>query len=148
MEKNIDYVKLVTQAQLGDKECLNRLAEAAGERLYTYVYRYTLSDELTEDIVQESILKMLEVLNELKEADRFWPWLFKIALNKIFSHHRAEHKRRTVSKPAAGLGDVQRQRQTAIANVVGQELKEIVFAAMQKLKPEHRAVMTLESRNF
>jgi RNA polymerase sigma-70 factor (ECF subfamily) len=143
MEKNIDYVQLVTQAQLGDKECLNRLAEAVNERLYTYIYRYTLSDELTEDIVQESILKMLEVLNELKEADRFWPWLFKIALNKIFSHRRAEHKRRTVSKPAAGLGDVQRQRQTAIANVVGQELKEIVFAAMQKLKPEHRAVINM-----
>jgi RNA polymerase sigma-70 factor (ECF subfamily) len=143
MEKNSDYVQLVTQAQLGDKECMNRLAEAARERLYTYVYRYTLSDELTEDIVQESILKMLEVLNELKEADRFWPWLFKIALNKIFSHRRAEHKRKTVSKPAAGLGDAQRQRQTAIANVVGQELKEIVFAAMQKLKPEHRAVINM-----
>jgi RNA polymerase sigma-70 factor (ECF subfamily) len=143
MEKNIDHVQLVTQAQLGDKECLNRLAEAARERLYTYVYRYTLSDELTEDIIQESILKMLEVLNELKEADRFWPWLFKIALNKIFSHRRAEHKRRTVSKPAAGPGDAHRQRQTAIANVVGQELKEIVFAAMQKLKPEHRAVINM-----
>ena len=143
MEKNIDYVQLVTQAQLGDKECLNRLAEEVRERLYAYVYRYTLSDELTEDIVQESILKMLEVLNELKEADRFWPWLFKIALNKVFGHRRAEHKRRTVFKPAAGLGDVQRQRQTAIANVVGQELKEIVFAAMQKLKPEHRAVINM-----
>ncbi len=111
MEKNIDYTQLVTKAQLGDKESLNRLAEAVEERLYTYVYRYTLSDELTEDIVQESILKMLEVLNELKEADRFWPWLFKITLNKIFSHRRAEHKRKTVSKPAVGLGDSQRQRQ-------------------------------------
>ena len=143
MEKNSDYVQLVTQAQLGDKESLNRLAEGVRERLYTYVYRYTLSDELTEDIVQESILKMLEVLNELKEADRFWPWLFKIALSKIFGHRRAEHMRKTIPKPAAGLGDVQRQRQTAIANVVGQELKEIVFTAMQKLKPEHRAVINM-----
>ncbi|NIP54197.1 MAG: sigma-70 family RNA polymerase sigma factor, partial [Phycisphaerae bacterium] len=143
MEKNVDYVQLVTKAQLGDKESLNRLAEAVEERLYAYVYRYTLSEELTEDIVQESILKMLEVLNELKEADRFWPWLFKIALNKIFSHRRAEHKRKNFPKPVAGLGDAQRQRQTAIANVVGQELKEIVFAAMQKLKPEHRAVINM-----
>ncbi|MBW8041586.1 MAG: sigma-70 family RNA polymerase sigma factor [Planctomycetes bacterium] len=143
MEKNLDYVQLVTQAQLGDKECLNRLAEAVRERLYAYVYRYTLSDALTQDIVQESILKMLEVLNELKEADRFWPWLFKIALNKVLIHRRAENKRRTVSKPVAGLGDLQRDRQTAIANVVGQELKEIVLAAMQKLKPEHRAVINM-----
>jgi RNA polymerase sigma-70 factor (ECF subfamily) len=143
MEKNIDYVKLVTQAQLGDKECLNRLAEAARERLYAYVYRYTLSDGLTHDIVQETILKMLEVLNELKEADRFWPWLFKIALSKILTHRRAENKRRSVSKSIANLADVQGDRQAAIANVVGQELKDIVLAAMQKLKPEHRAVINM-----
>ena len=143
MDKNIDYVKLVTQAQLGDKECLNRLAEAARVRLYPYVFRYTLSDELTEDIVQETILKMLEVLNELKEADRFWPWLFKIALNKILIHRRAEQKRRNFPKSTANLVDTQRERQAAIANVVGQELKDIVLEAMQKLKPEHRAVINM-----
>ncbi len=143
MEENVDYVELVTKAQLGDKECLNRLAEAVRERLYNYVYRYTLSDELTQDIVQETILKMLEVLNELKEADRFWPWLFKIALSKILINRRAEHKRRSVPKPAANPADTQLERQAAIANVVGQELKDIVISAMQKLKPEHRAVINM-----
>jgi RNA polymerase sigma-70 factor (ECF subfamily) len=143
MEKNVDYVKLVTKAQLGDKESLNRLAEAARVRLYPYVYRYTLSDELTQDIVQEIILKMLEVLNELKEADRFWPWLFKIALSKILTNRRAEHKRKNISKTAANLADNQHDRQAAIAHVVGQELRDIVIAAMQKLKPEHRAVINM-----
>ena len=38
---------------------------------------------------------------------------------------------------------MQRDRQTAIATVVGQELKDIVLAAMQKLKPEHRAVINM-----
>ena len=143
MEENVDYVELVTKAQLGDKECLNRLAEAARVRLYTYVYRYTLSDELTQDIAQETILKMLEVLNELKEADRFWPWLFKIALSKILISRRAEQKRRSVPKSAANLADTRHEKQAAIANVVGQELKDIVIAAMQKLKPEHRAVINM-----
>ncbi|MHC4739933.1 MAG: RNA polymerase sigma factor, partial [Planctomycetota bacterium] len=79
MEKSVDYVGLVEKAQLGDKECLNRLAEAVRERLYSYVYRYTLADDLTNDIVQESILKMLEALGELRETEKFWPWLYKIA---------------------------------------------------------------------
>jgi len=143
MEENVDYVELVTQAQLGDKECLNRLAEAVRVRLYPYVYRYTLSDELTEDIVQEIILKMLEVLNELKEADRFWPWLFKMALNKVLIHRRDEHKRRDVSKSAANLSDTQHEKQAAIADVVSRELRDIVISAMQKLKPEHRAVINM-----
>ena len=88
MEESIDYAGLVQKAQLGDKECLNRLAEAVRERLYAYVYRYTLADDLTGDIVQESILKMLEAIGELREAEQFWPWLYKIALNKIRHHHR------------------------------------------------------------
>ena len=47
MEKSIDYIELVQQAQLGDKVCLNRLAEAARECLYAYVYRHTLTEDLT-----------------------------------------------------------------------------------------------------
>jgi len=40
------------KAQLVDKECLNRLAEAARARLREYVQRLTLQEDLTEDIVQ------------------------------------------------------------------------------------------------
>ena len=72
MEESTDYAELVQQAQLGDKKCLNRLAEAGRERLHAYVYCYTLADDLTHDIVQESILKMLEALGELRETQQFW----------------------------------------------------------------------------
>ncbi len=143
MKTNIDFVRLVQQAQLGDKECLTRLAEAVNERLYSYVYRHTLAADLTQDIVQETILKMIEVLGELKEADRFWPWLFKIALSKIFTHRRAERQRRDMSKTIASTPGSQDDKQTAIANMVGQELREVVFSAMQGLKPRHRAVINM-----
>ena len=43
MKNTINYIELVQQAQLGDKECRNRLAEAVRERLYSYVYRHTLT---------------------------------------------------------------------------------------------------------
>ena len=104
MEKSIDYVDLVQQAQLGDKDCMNRLAEAVREPLYAYVYRYTLADDLSHDIVQESILKMLEALGQLREAEQFWPWLYKIALNKIHLHHRKEeqHHRSISTKKWSG----------------------------------------------
>src|SRR3989339_1006027 len=140
MEKSIDYVELAKQAQLGDKECLNRLAEAVRERLYSYVYRYTLADDLTNDIVQESILKMLETLGELREAEQFWPWLYKIALNKIRLHHRNRQNHRTVSEPDTNPS-CNRDSQEAIADMVYNEFREAVFAAMQELKPEHRSII-------
>lgn len=78
-----NYIELVEQAQLGDEQSLNRLAELARERLRVYVYRLTLSDDLTQDVLQESMLEMFKFLDKLEKADRFWPWLRRIAANKI-----------------------------------------------------------------
>jgi RNA polymerase sigma-70 factor (ECF subfamily) len=143
MEKSIDYVGLVQQAQLGDKESLNRLAEVVRERLYAYVYRYTLAEDLTGDIVQESILKMLEALGELREADQFWPWLCKIALNKIRLHHRKEQQHRKRPDPDMNHSQRHKDSQEVIAGVVYQEFRETVFAAMRELKPKHRSVINM-----
>ena len=141
MEKSVDYVGLVQKAQLGDKECLGRLAEAARERLYSYVYRYTLADDLTNDIVQESILKMLEAIGELREVEKFWPWLYKIALNKIHLQHRNEPHHRGLAEPDMNQAQKHKDSQEVIAGVVYQEFRESVFAAMRELKPEHRSII-------
>jgi RNA polymerase sigma-70 factor (ECF subfamily) len=143
MEKDIDHVRLVKRAQLGDKECLERLARLAEESLRSDVLRMTLEPHLTDDIVQETILKMLKVLGELKEADRFWPWLYKTALNKVRLHHRSRKCGSTVSLEAmADLSD-QKASQEAMSNLVAEELRQIVFKAMWQLKPRHRVVLTL-----
>jgi len=143
MEKSVDYVGLVEKAQLGDKECLGRLAEAARERLYSYVYRYTLADDLTNDIVQESILKMLEAIGELREVEKFWPWLYKIALNKIHLQHRNEGHHRGPAEPDMNQVQKHKDSQEVIAGVVYQEFREAVFAAMRELKAEHRSIINM-----
>ncbi len=143
MEKSVDYIVLVEKAQLGNKECLNRLAVAVRERLYSYVYRYTLADDLTNDIVQESILKMLEAIGELREVEKFWPWLYKIALNKIHLYHRNEGHHRGPAEPDMNQTQKHKESQEVIAGVVYQEFRETVFAAMRELKAEHRSIINM-----
>lgn len=143
MDATFDYITLVRQAQRGDKVSLSRLAQGATERLRTDVYRLTMRHDLTEDIVQETILEMFKILSELREADRFWPWLYKIALNKLRNFFRKERRRKTVPiSPAteSGTGD---DGEEVISNAVTQELKQIVFTAMRSLKPQQRAVITM-----
>jgi RNA polymerase sigma-70 factor (ECF subfamily) len=143
MGRDIDLVDLVKRAQFGDKECLDSLAEAAEERLRLNVYRLTMEHDLTEEIVQETMLKMLKVLNELKEADRFWPWLYRIALNKIHLHHRKGRHGKTVPLSAVADTGTQEDRQDAMAEIISRELKDVVTKAMRQLKPAHRTVLTL-----
>ena len=143
MEKTVDHVRLVKGAQLGDKESLDRLTEVAGERLRVDVFRLVLQEELAGEIVQESLFEMLRVLKDLKDADRFWPWLYKIALNKVRLHYRAEQRRKAVTVSAAAEKAAQEGGEAVMAGAISEELKDIVIGAMRRLKPRHRAVLTM-----
>lgn len=143
MPNNDECAKLVKQAQLGDKGAFNCLAEAARERLRTDFYRLTLDYDLTQEIVQESLLEMLKILRDLKEPDKFWPWLYKIALNKLRLQHRRRNRRKTVPLSDVADGNLPGQSQDVMADALSQELKQIVLGAMRRLKPRHRAVLTM-----
>ncbi|MHC4325993.1 MAG: RNA polymerase sigma factor [Planctomycetota bacterium] len=138
-----EHAELVRKAQLGDKECLNRLAEAARVHLREYVLRLTLREDLTQDIVQESILEMFKVFDKLKRAEKFWSWLDGIAFNKIRRHYGRQWRHKTIS-----LSDIDRQiaignSQSALAEMINRELKQIVLISMRELSPRYRAVLTM-----
>jgi RNA polymerase sigma-70 factor (ECF subfamily) len=143
MVDNDIYIGLVRQAQLGDERSLNRLAELARERLRMYVYRITLSDHLTQDILQESMLEMFKFIDKLEKAERFWPWLRTIAANKINRHYRQAQNKDGASTPEAPPGKLQEKGQEAVAYLITEELKQTVFAAMNQLRPKHRRVLVL-----
>ena len=78
---------LIHEAGLGNKACLNELAEIAADRIRAFVFRLTLQDDLAQDISQETITEMLEIFKKLRHRDRFWYWLYGIAYNKIRRHY-------------------------------------------------------------
>jgi len=142
MDNKGEYIDIVKQAQLGDEKSMNRLAELARERLRAYLYRLTLAEDLTQDILQESMLEMLKFLDKLQRPDRFWPWLFKIAGNNLRDHRNREQLRSRT--PMSKTPDVESaDEQQVFENLVGQELKRVISAAMSVLKPRHRKVLIL-----
>jgi len=137
------YSELVVKAGQGDKDSLNKLAEKVRPQLYVYVFRLTLDNDLTEDIVQESLIEMFRFLEKLEKSDSFWPWLRRIALNKIHRHYKNQQKRKAVSMSDIGYDSPQPNPQEGFADLVQQELRQIVINAMQKLSPRHREVLVL-----
>jgi len=143
MNTGTDYIELVKKAQLGDRQCLNRLAEAAREHLKEYVQRLTLEQEVTDDIVQESVLEMFKVFNKLKKTDRFWYWLDGIAFNKVRSYYGRRWRHKTVSLSDLGYEIAETNSPDGLADMVTAELKQIVLKSMRRLQPRHRAVLTM-----
>jgi RNA polymerase sigma-70 factor (ECF subfamily) len=139
----LEQIELIRRAQCGDKQCLEQLATQARQRLHTYVYRLTQQDELAQEIVQESLFEMCKVLGKLKSADRFWPWLHGIATNKLRRHYRTERTQRTLAAANVELRDAARNREDGLERLVGEELKHIVWSAMQKLRTRYKAVLIM-----
>ena len=71
MGKNTDLNKLITQAKLGDRNDADKLIQVVQPRVRTYIYRSTLNGELTDDLVQETLLQMLKSIGSL-EIEDYW----------------------------------------------------------------------------
>lgn len=143
MDTDADHIELVKKAQLGEKDCLNSLAEVARVRLREYIYRLTLREDLTEDIVQESILEMFKVFDKLRDAERFWSWLYGIAFNKVRNRYGKQWRHRTIS-----LSDMRSEiagpnSPDGLADVIAAEWRQIVIKSIRELEPRHRAVLTM-----
>jgi RNA polymerase sigma-70 factor (ECF subfamily) len=143
MDHQLDQIELIRRAQCGDRLCLEKLAEQARGRLHTFVYRLTQQEELTQEIVQESLFEMYKVLGKLKNAERFWPWLHGIATNKLRHHYRTERTQRNLAVSSAERNGSAKERHDGLERLVGEELKQIVWSAMQKLRTQHKAVLVM-----
>ena len=143
MVKRDKYIELVKQAQLGDKDALNRLAEVARERLSVHVYRLVLAEAATQDIVQECMIQMFKILDKLKRTDRFWSWLYGIAHNKILHYRRTEWRQKKMSMTDGRYPDIQKDEQEGLESLISRELKQIVSATMAKLNIQQREVLAM-----
>jgi len=143
MDGSFDYTELVEKAQLGDEASMNRLAELARESVRRYVFRVTVDEAVTQDILQEVMLEMFKVLGKLKRADRFRTWLHGIAFNRIRRHYGQDWCKKKVYMSEEKYLNHPGESHEGLANLVNQELKQIIFAAMGQLEPRHRAVLTM-----
>src|SRR4030043_142590 len=88
MDTGNSFVYLICQAKLGDRGAMDCLAETARQRLYAYIYRLTLNHDLAQDLLQETLLKMVESIRDLEHPEGFWCWLFRTALGNVQHYYR------------------------------------------------------------
>ncbi|MFE3718218.1 sigma-70 family RNA polymerase sigma factor [Streptomyces cyaneofuscatus] len=79
---------LIAAARNGDQEAKDRLVAEYLPLLYNVVGRALNGHADVDDVVQETVLRMLRSLPELRDPERFRSWLVAIAMNEIRRHWR------------------------------------------------------------
>ena len=136
-----DEDKLIKAARAGDEDSIGLLIGNIRPRLEQFVFRNSLDHHETQDIVQESLISMAKCLGKLEKSDKFWPWLRRIALNKLKDHRRKEKRNRDLSQKSSF--DREPDKAKGLANLISEELSEAVMESMKSLKTEHRQVLIL-----
>jgi RNA polymerase sigma-70 factor (ECF subfamily) len=85
---NQAILDLVEEARAGKQAAFAQLVELFQRDIYLMVYYRTRSRMDSEDLTQEVFLKAFKGLERLRDASRFRPWLYSIAVNRVRDFHR------------------------------------------------------------
>jgi RNA polymerase sigma-70 factor (ECF subfamily) len=85
---------LVLLAQQGDREALNSLLAQVEPRLLRYIRGILSSDaNSAEDVLQETLLRIVRKLGWLTEPHAFEAWIYRIASNEAYRALKRAHRR-------------------------------------------------------
>ena len=105
MSDNIKYSdkELILRFQQGDELAYVELVNRYRNRLINFVFRFVGTKEESEDIVQDTFVKLFEKKDYYRPINEFSTWIFTIASNLAKTELRKRKRRKTSSLSDLGL---------------------------------------------
>lgn len=86
--------KLIVKAKKGNDEAFTTLFQHHYSFIYKYLIKLSLDPDLTDDLLQETMLKAYIHLKDFKGDSKFSTWLISIASRTFLDHQRKEKRER------------------------------------------------------
>jgi len=91
MAKSEDLTRIITGCKKGNAECFSQLVDIYSRRCYGYFYRLTGRREISDDLLSELFVKLVEKIGSYKGGS-FEGWLFRIASNIFHDYLRSKQR--------------------------------------------------------
>jgi RNA polymerase sigma-70 factor, ECF subfamily len=131
---------LLARGRAGDLAAMESIYEMFKRPVFGLQYRHTLNQAVAEDLLQDVFLKVFSHLREVRDADTFPAWVYRIALNTCYSYLR---QKKAQSGKTVPLSEMEGQIPDEGAETVEKDLKEPLETAVQSLPPRLRSVFVL-----
>ena len=144
-----DDDRFIADCLKGQTAAFGELVRRYQDRLFNTVFRLVDSAEDAQDVVQEAFLHAYQSLDRFKGESQFFTWLYRIAVNSAISLKRKQRIVVSLHVDREGQGsvpephDVSELSQPHLALERADEERRIQ-AALNRLSPEHRAVLILK----
>jgi len=148
MAEHPGFFTMVQLARQGGRGHRNELALLAQPRINGFFLRLTLNPELAEDLTQDTLLSMLVHITRLEKTEKFWPWLYRIAWNRLQQHYRNQKIRAAI--PLSELNGcplaIRQSQLPALQKLIHQEALDKLHLAIGTLKETHRQLIDMRCR--
>jgi RNA polymerase sigma-70 factor (ECF subfamily) len=146
-----DDMTLVTAAESGRNQAFEVLVGRYQRRILRVALRFARIREDAEDIVQQTFQKVFVHLNQFQGDSSLSTWMTRIAINEALVWLRRKRAR-----PEVAIEDLGPMDETALPmdlpcpgpspeeSCLQRERRQILFAAMNELKPGTRTVIELQ----
>jgi RNA polymerase sigma-70 factor, ECF subfamily len=144
----VDF-KLIERARDGDAAAFNQLVAAYRKRILGTIGRLIGHPEDVEDVGQEVFLRLYFSLDQLRSAEVFEPWLYRLTSNAAYDYLRK--KRRRMEARMADLSEQQMMIADAMAgekvdrdDTARKRIREEVDSLLGAVSEEDRVLLTLK----
>lgn len=148
MSEQLTDQLLVERVQTGNQQAFNLLVLRYQHKVASLVSRYVPTGDVP-DVTQEAFIKAYRALDAFRSESAFYTWLYRIAVNTAKNYLIAQGRRPPVSdidaseaenfENAGGLKEISNPENLMLS----EELKKIVFRAIESLPADLRMAITL-----
>jgi len=132
--------ELVAAARRGDPNAFAAIYDTYADRIYAYCCGTLRDPDDAADATQDTFVKAVERLDQLRDPTRLAAWLFASARNETANQGR----RRGRTRPMAECGELRIEDGDLGGDAAQAELSELLWAAAEGLPPRDREVMALQ----
>ena len=140
---------VIERARTGDDAAFNQMVQAYRKRILGTIARLIGRSEDVEDVGQEVFLRLYYSLDQLRTAEVFEPWLYRLTVNAAYDYLRRQRRRREsrmsdlseqqVIMADASAGSKQRTEELRRAGI-----RELVQSLLENVSREDRLLLTLK----
>ena len=146
IENRSDY-ELVQAYINGEVDVFNTLVARHQQKLYNYIYSVVKDRDASDDIFQETFIKVINVLRSgtYREEGKFVQWIMRIAHNLTIDYFRKEQKMKYVrSNDEVNVFDVIGNFEDSIETVIiKKQINKDIRSLIKQLPEEQRRVLIM-----
>jgi len=151
-DEAVNYVeaRLAKLSLGGDRRAFAELVEMYKDRIFHLAYRMLGNNQESEDVVQETFLRVFTNLHRYDESQKFSTWIYRIATNLCIDRLR---KRKTYYSLDADMSDnsegsdwyslLSSNEKTPESHMLLSETQEQVRKAIETLPEKYKSVVIL-----